>query len=62
MKKFYVKPETKMEEVEIEVTLKSGSRPGDQGDGPIHSNERNTVFDDEPAASGDEGGYKRTLW
>ena len=32
------------------------------GSGKPLGNERNTVFDDEPAASGDEGGYKRSLW
>ena len=60
MKKFYVKPEMEIHALELETEISKKSF-GEQGDQEF-SNERNSVFDDEPAASGDEGGYKRTLW
>ena len=65
MKKEYVKPETEIVQFKFTVpTLWGPINPSqaDPGQGDIHSNERNSVFDDEPAASGEEGGYKRSLW
>ena len=37
MKQDYVKPELKEHALKIRPMLKSGSRPGDQGEGNVHS-------------------------
>jgi len=61
MKKKYETPLMTDETLETGIVLGPIIQPISNPN-PDLGNERNSVFDDEPAASGDEGGYKRTLW
>ena len=63
MKKVYVKPEMELTRYVFSTDVLRPGKTSGGGDGTILGNERNTgILDDAPAASGDEGGYKRTLW
>lgn len=55
MKQVYVKPETAVQAVKMDLMLKSGSRPGG-GEGGIHS--RGLGLDDEEEA----GKSSNSLW
>ncbi|MBP3213610.1 MAG: hypothetical protein J6M19_02040 [Bacteroidaceae bacterium] len=58
MKKLYVKPEMDIHYPNLQLCLETFS-----GDDWLGNRRKNAIVeDDEPAAAGDEGGYKRTLW
>ncbi len=59
MKKLYVKPEMDIHYPNLQLCLETIS----PGEGDFLGNRRkNAIVEDDEPASGDEGGYKRTLW
>ena len=59
MKKTYIIPEIETIRIKVEKMLEESMEEG----GWLGNRRKNAIVeDDEPAASGDEGGYKRTLW
>ena len=59
MKKTYIKPEMSVLNMDINMSLLANSEEAGEA---LGNRRNNAIIDDEPAALGDEGGYKRSLW